>query len=78
MPSAICSPIGGELWRKGYWKVPGLAYHSDWTARVRDVWRQRILEGRGWKIHRIWSTNWWLDRDAEIRKLDARLRSCTV
>ena len=36
----------------------GKAYHSDWTARVRDVWRQRILEGRGWKIHRIWSTNW--------------------
>ncbi|HEV7924109.1 MAG TPA: AAA domain-containing protein [Verrucomicrobiae bacterium] len=53
----------------------GKAYHSDWTARARDVWRQRILEGRGWKIHRIWSTNWWLDRDGEVQKLVARLRT---
>jgi primosomal replication protein N'' len=53
----------------------GKAYHSDWTARARDVWRQRILEDRGWRIYRVWSTNWWLDRDAEIRKLHARLES---
>ena len=56
----------------------GKAYHSDWTARARDVWRQRILQERGWKIHRIWSTNWWLDRDSELRKLDVRLRSLIV
>lgn len=53
----------------------GKAYHSEWSARARDVWRQRILEDRGWKIHRIWSTNWWLDRDFELRKLVARLKS---
>jgi very-short-patch-repair endonuclease len=53
----------------------GKAYHSEWTARARDVWRQRILEKRGWKIHRIWSTNWWLDRDSELRKLLARIKS---
>jgi very-short-patch-repair endonuclease/DNA polymerase III delta prime subunit len=53
----------------------GKAYHSEWTARARDVWRQQILERRGWKIHRIWSTNWWLDRDSEIRKLVARIKS---
>lgn len=55
----------------------GKSYHSEWTARARDVWRQRILEHRGWKIHRIWSTNWWLDRDSEIRKLVARIKSLT-
>ena len=55
----------------------GKAYHSEWTARARDVWRQRILEKRGWKIHRIWSTNWWLDRDFELRKLVARIQSLT-
>jgi hypothetical protein len=53
----------------------GKAYHSEWSARARDVWRQRILEHRGWKIHRVWSTNWWLDRDFEIRKLVARIKS---
>ena len=53
----------------------GKAYHSEWSARARDVWRQRILENRGWKIHRVWSTNWWHDRDYEIRKLVARIKS---
>jgi REase_MTES_1575 len=53
----------------------GKAYHSEWSARARDVWRQQILEKRGWKIHRVWSTNWWLDRDGEIRKLVARIKS---
>jgi primosomal replication protein N'' len=53
----------------------GKAYHSEWSARARDVWRQQILERRGWKIHRVWSTNWWLDRDFEIRKLVARIKS---
>lgn len=55
----------------------GKAYHSEWSARARDVWRQRILENRGWKIHRVWSTNWWHDRDFEIRKLVARIKSLT-
>jgi very-short-patch-repair endonuclease len=55
----------------------GKAYHSEWSARARDVWRQQILEKRGWKIHRIWSTNWWLDRDFEIRKVVARIKSLT-
>jgi very-short-patch-repair endonuclease len=53
----------------------GKAYHSEWSARARDVWRQRILEQRGWQIHRIWSTSWWLDRDFEMKKLTARIKS---
>ena len=36
----------------------GARYHSGWTARTRDVWRQEILESKGWKILRIWSTTW--------------------
>jgi very-short-patch-repair endonuclease len=51
----------------------GKTYHSGWSARARDVWRQQILERRGWNIHRIWSTNWWLNRDAEIQKIQAKL-----
>jgi very-short-patch-repair endonuclease len=53
----------------------GKAYRSEWSARARDVWRQQILEKRVWKIHRVWSTNWWLDRDGEIGKLVARIKS---
>jgi primosomal replication protein N'' len=37
----------------------GATFHSSALARIRDVWRQSILEGRGWRIHRVWSTEWW-------------------
>ena len=37
----------------------GAPYHTGWSARTRDVWRQEILESKGWVIHRIWSTQWY-------------------
>lgn len=36
----------------------GATYHSSRTARDRDHLRQQILESKGWKIYRIWSTEW--------------------
>jgi len=37
----------------------GANYHSAKTARDRDKLRESVLVGLGWKIHRIWSTDWW-------------------
>lgn len=37
----------------------GAAYHSSLVARTRDRARQRKLEDLGWRVHRVWSTNWW-------------------
>lgn len=36
----------------------GAAYHSAKTARDRDRLRQSVLEGLGWRIERVWSTEW--------------------
>ena len=47
----------------------GATYHSARSARDRDKLRQRILEARGWRLHRIWSCDWWQDRDGEIVRL---------
>ncbi|MDP1618657.1 DUF3320 domain-containing protein [Phenylobacterium sp.] len=47
----------------------GAAYHSSRYARDRDRLRQQILESRGWKIHRIWSTDWFYRREREVEKL---------
>jgi very-short-patch-repair endonuclease len=52
----------------------GATYHSFKSARDRDRLRQEILEGLGWKIHRIWSTDWFQNPDAEIRRLVERLK----
>lgn len=68
---AVRHPQGGYL--LGI-ECDGKAYHSGLSARAYDVWRQRILEQRGWRIHRIWSTSWRSDPDGEIRKVEERLQ----
>ena len=52
----------------------GAAYHSARSARDRDRLRQQVLEGLGWTIHRIWSTDWFRDPDAELGKAEAAIR----
>lgn len=47
----------------------GRLYHSSKYARERDYHRQKYLESRGWKIYRIWSTNWWKNPNLEIKKI---------
>ncbi len=46
----------------------GASYHSSPTARARDRLRQQQLEARGWRFHRIWSTDWFQKRDEEVAR----------
>jgi len=52
----------------------GAMYHSAATARDRDRLRQQVLEGLGWKIHRIWSRDWIQNRKSEIEKVLVAIR----
>jgi very-short-patch-repair endonuclease len=47
----------------------GVSYHASETARDRDRLRQQVLEARGWHIHRVWSTDWFKDREGQIERL---------
>ncbi|WP_028987062.1 DUF3320 domain-containing protein [Thermicanus aegyptius] len=47
----------------------GATYHSARSARDRDRLRQQVLEGLGWYIHRIWSTDWFRHPDREQKRL---------
>lgn len=47
----------------------GATYHSSKTARDRDRIRQSILEGLGWRICRIWSTDWIRNPDLQIKRI---------
>ncbi len=47
----------------------GARYHSSSWARERDRLRQAVLEQKGWRFHRIWSTDWFYNRDVELQKL---------
>ncbi len=47
----------------------GAAYHSARSARDRDRLRQEVLEGLGWRIHRIWSADWFRHPDRELKRV---------
>ncbi|MEE9116402.1 MAG: DUF3320 domain-containing protein [Thermoplasmata archaeon] len=47
----------------------GAKYHSSPVARDRDRLRQQILEGLGWRLHRIWSTDWYRNPNESERRL---------
>jgi len=52
----------------------GASYHSGATARDRDRLRQMKLEDLGWKLHRVWSTEWWRRPREEVDRLHKSLR----
>lgn len=56
----------------------GATYHSHPIARDRDRLRQDILEARGWTIYRIWSTDWFRNRDSEIKRLQKFLHTLSL
>ncbi|MDY5676564.1 MAG: DUF4011 domain-containing protein [Eubacteriales bacterium] len=47
----------------------GATYHSGKTTRDRDRLRQEVLENLGWRFYRIWSTDWFKNREVEIKRL---------
>lgn len=47
----------------------GATYHSGKTTRDRDRLRQEVLEKLGWRFYRIWSTDWFLNKEIEKKKL---------
>ena len=60
-------------WPHGYImgvECDGATYHSSRSARDRDRLRQEVLEGLGWYLYRIWSTDWFEDPHRETKKLE--------
>ena len=53
----------------------GATYHSSKAARDRDRLRQSVLEELNWRIHRVWSTDWYRDAEREFTRLLQRIES---
>ncbi len=49
-------------------ELDGATFHSSFSAIENDINRQKLLEARGWEFYRVWSTNWWQDKNSEIEK----------
>lgn len=65
-------PDHAGAWLAGV-ECDGTRYHSSATARDRDRIRQAVLEGLGWSILRIWSTDWFRAPEATLQRVDASL-----
>lgn len=47
----------------------GTRYHRSQWVRERDRLRQRVLEQKGWIMHRIWSTDWLYEPEKTLDRL---------
>lgn len=47
----------------------GASYHSSQSARDRDRLRQSQLENLGWRFHRIWSSEWFYDKERSVQRV---------
>ena len=46
----------------------GASYHSSRSARDRDRLREQVLKNLGWKLHRVWSTDWFHNPERELKR----------
>jgi len=52
-------------------EADGASYRESGSVRDRDRLRGEHLQRLGWRYHRLWSTSWFQNPDAEIAKLQA-------
>ena len=55
----------------------GSNYHATPTARDRDRLRHEVLEKLGWRLHRVWATEWFQRRHQEVERLRETLAMAT-
>jgi very-short-patch-repair endonuclease len=60
---AIRDPEDADRYVLGV-ECDGAMYHSSRVARDRDRLRQQVLEGLGWRLHRVWGPSWFRNRRA--------------
>lgn len=53
----------------------GATYHRSATARDRDKLREAVLRRLGWRVRRVWSTDWWNDASRALDELQERLEA---
>jgi len=51
----------------------GLSYRDSPSARDRDRIRPMVLNRLGWRILRLWATDYFIDPESAIEKIDTQL-----
>ena len=53
--------------------LDGESYRQSQNTKDREVAQVSVLSGLGWELHRIWTMDWWDNREKELAKLMQRL-----
>jgi len=69
---AVCDPDSAGTYLLGI-ELDGPTYGAAKTSRDRDRLRKQVLESLGWRMHRVWSSDWWFDREGELSRLLAAI-----
>lgn len=65
---AVVNPLNPEEYLLGI-MLDGDSYRQSANTRDREIAQIAVLHGRGWEIHRIWTMDWWDNKDKEIARL---------
>lgn len=65
---AVINPYNPEEYLLGI-MLDGESYRHSSNTKDREVAQINVLRGLGWELHRIWTMDWWDNRDKEISKL---------
>jgi hypothetical protein len=71
---AIANPAQTGAYLLGI-ECDGPEYNRARTARDRDRLRQQVLEGLGWRVHRLWSVEWFAHPNEEQARLLAAVEA---
>lgn len=71
---AIVDPEQPDRYTLGI-ECDGPTYHTSRWARDRDRLRETILTDRGWRLHRVWSCDWFHRPEEELRKVVAAIEN---
>lgn len=55
-------------------QTDGPMYQKAHSVKEREIYHQRFLESKGWKMIRIWSRNWWKDKAIEMKKIESYIQ----
>jgi len=54
-------------------EIDSNAYHSSDSLLERDVYRTKFLKSRGWNMMRLWSRDWWTDKEKTIELIESKI-----
>lgn len=58
--------------------IDGENYYSAKTARDRNILQPSVLEGLGWRIHRVWTLDWFDTPERELGKIKERIETAVA